>query len=211
MRKGVFITLEGGEGCGKTTQLEFLKSFVEKQKVEYIFTREPGGCPVCEEMRQILLHSKENICSEAEFLLFSASRAQLCNEVIVPALEEGKLVIADRFYDSSIAYQGNARGLGIDNVLKITNFAIGDLKPDLTIFLKLDPELSFKRKGGVDTTDRIECAGLEFHKKVAEGYGKAIELEPDRFLVVDASKTIEEIQEEIKNALVTKFPNMFKK
>jgi dTMP kinase len=169
MKKGFFITVEGGEGSGKGTQVEFIKKWLTDNKIEYIFTREPGGTKIGEDLRTILKHADYIFNSRAELLIFNAARAQLVEEVIRPALNAGKVVVSDRFHDSSLAYQGNARGLGFDNVLKVCSFAMDGCDPDLTIWLDIDPEVAFKRKGGADANDRFEQSGLDFHRKVREG------------------------------------------
>lgn len=193
MSRGYFITFEGGEGCGKSTQLAMFKDYLNDKNVNFISTREPGGYPLCEKIRDILLYSGLEICPESEFLLFSSARAELVNKVINPALKSGIHVICDRFYDSSIVYQGGARGLGEDNVRSITKFAIGELKPDVTIYLDISPIEAFERKGGADKTDRMESLGLDFHQKVYEKYHELAKEESDRFLVIDATKSREEV------------------
>lgn len=193
MTKGYFITLEGGEGCGKSTQSKLLQDYFKSLGLDFIYTREPGGCELSEKIRDLLLHTNGDMVDRTEFLLFSAARAQLVQKVIKPALEEGKIVLCDRFYDSSVVYQGIARGLGEQNIRTITEFAIDGLKPDCTIYYKIDPQLGFERKGGADLTDRIEMAGLAFHKLVFDGYNKLAESEPERIAVVDATKTIDEV------------------
>jgi len=194
MARGYFITFEGGEGCGKSTQLKKLQEYLSDCIDQFLFLREPGGYPLCEDIRNLLLYADHNnMCEKTEFLLFSASRAELVNKVILPTLERGVTVICDRFYDSSIVYQGMARGLGEDNVRNLTKFAVGDLTPDATIYLDIRPEVGFARKGGADQTDRIEMAGLDFHNKVYEGYHKLAKEESGRFVVVDATKTPDEV------------------
>ena len=199
MKKGIFITFEGGEGVGKSTQVKLFTEYLVKKKIPFIFTREPGGIIQCEEIRNILLHSNCNLSIEAEALLFSASRAEHINKVILPALSEGKIVICDRFFDSSFAYQGYARGLGFDKIEKLTDVACGSLKPDLTFLLMMDPELAFKRKGGADQTDRIETAGLDFHKKVNEGYLLTYKKFNKRIKLINADDTIESVNKQIIN------------
>jgi len=205
MSRGYFITLEGGEGCGKSTQIQKLKDYVADCKDKYLFTVEPGGYPLCEDIRKLLLYSEhKDMCDKAEFLLFTASRAELVNKVILPNLESGVNVICDRFYDSSIVYQGGARGLGEDNIRMVTKFAVGDLVPDVTIYLDIDPETAFARKGGADQSDRIEMAGLAFHKKVYDGYHTLIEEEKDRFLVIDATQSADKVFADILLGLKAK-------
>ena len=188
---GKFITFEGGEGSGKSTLLENLKAYLDKHNIEYVFTREPGGLKICEEIRQILKYSTEKIGDRAELLLFSASRAELVKQFIKPNLESGKIVLCDRFFDSSRVYQGYANNIDDSEVMKITNFATGGLVPDITFLLDIDPEVAFKRKGGRDSGDRIEAKSLEYHNLVREGYKKIAT--DSRFVVLDATLPADEI------------------
>lgn len=211
MHKGLFITFEGGEACGKSTQVKLLKEYIEtrEDKDRFIFVREPGGTPLCEEIRKLILdYDLEQTLPMTELLLFTASRAQICRKKIIPALEEEKVVIADRFYDSTLAYQGEARKVASkEDILKLTRMAIGDLKPDLTFYLKLEPEIAFQRKKkdiNLANLDNIEREGLEFHKAVANGYDFVANLEKERFCVIDANKSIEEIFEIIKEKIEEK-------
>lgn len=203
MYKGKFITFEGGEACGKTTQVNKLKEYINSlpNKDQFVLVREPGGTLLGEEIRKLLLNYEEDKpLPMTELLLFFAARHQISEEVIKPALREGKIVIADRFYDSSIAYQGSARGImSTEEILNFTRLIIGDLRPDLTFYLKLSPEEAFKRKTKDIPLDRLEKEGIEFHKKVAQGYDYISNLENERFCVIDASKTPDEIFEIIKN------------
>ena len=205
MNKGLFITFEGGEACGKTTQVEKLKEYINslENSDQFLILREPGGTALGEEIRNLLLHYEEDKpLPMAELMLFCAARSQLVEEKIKPALKEGKIVIADRFYDSTIAYQGEARGLmSAEDVLNLTRLIIGDLKPDLTFYLKLAPQEAFKRKSKGTPLDNIEKEGIEFHENVAKGYDYIAEKEKERFCVIDASKSPEEIFELIKNEL----------
>ena len=171
MKRGKFITFEGCDGCGKSTQLKKLSDYLTENKIEYIFTREPGGGNISEAIREILLNGKNTEMSdECEALLYAASRAQHIHDRIEPALKEGKVVVCDRYVDSSFAYQAYARGLGMEFVSKINHFALDKFLPDLTFFIDLSPEEAFARKHGADENDRMEQAGLAFHKKVYEGY-----------------------------------------
>ncbi len=200
--KGKFITFEGCEGVGKSTQIKLLCKYFEDNKIDYVATREPGGSNISEQIRKIILDGKNTAMTDScEALLYAASRAQLLEEKLQPILDSGKLVLCDRFYDSSLAYQGYARGLGVEFVKRINSFAVENFRPDCTIFLDLPPKEAFKRKGGADKNDRIELFGLEFHQKVYEGYKKLAEDEPDRIAVIDASGSIEQIQKAILNAL----------
>ena len=186
--KGKFITFEGCEGVGKSTQVRFLKEYMESTNQECIFLREPGGTEISEDIRKIILDPKNtSMTNECETMLYCAARAQLINQVIKPALEEGKMVICDRFIDSTFAYQGVARGLGADYVEQLNDLACNGVKPDVTIFLDLDPEQAFDRKGGADKNDRLEREAFDFHKKVYEGYKQAAKRHPKRIVCIDAS------------------------
>ena len=202
MKKGLFITFEGGEACGKSTQVKLLKEYISTlpNKDDFIFVREPGGTPLGEEIRKLILdYTADAPLPMTELLLFCSARHQLVQNIISPALAEGKIVIADRFYDSTIAYQGGARNiLSVEEILGLTRLVIGDLKPDLTFYLKLSPMEAFKRKANCPPLDRMELEGIEFHEKVAKGYDYIANLEPERFCTLDASKTIAEISNQIK-------------
>ncbi len=200
--KGKFITFEGCEGVGKSRQLKFLAEYLENSKIPHYFTREPGGDPISEKIRNLIL-DKENaeMTDECEALLYAASRAQLLKKQIAPRLDAGELVICDRYFDSSFAYQAYARGLGVEFISKINEYAIKNFTPDFTVFLNLSPKDAFKRKGGVDTTDRVELCGMDFHNKVYEGYLELAKSYPERFIVVDASGEKWETREKILSAL----------
>lgn len=186
--KGKFVTFEGGEGVGKTTQLRLVRQYLEEKGVDAIFLREPGGNDISENIRNIILDiSNSAMTGMCEAMLYSAARAQLTEEVIKPALQQGKLVVCDRFIDSTFAYQGIARGLGADKVDALNRMACGEVMPDLTIFLDLSPSLAFARKGGADSDDRLEQEGFDFHNKVYDGYQQAAKLYPDRIVKIDCS------------------------
>ncbi len=203
--KGKFITFEGCEGVGKSRQIRDLEAFLKKNQINYYFTREPGGTAVSEQIRNIILDGKNvSMTDECEALLYAASRVQLIKEEIAPRLERGELVFCDRYIDSSLAYQGYARGLGVEFVEKINDYAIKNFLPDYTIFLNLTPEQAFLRKGGVDKGDRLELSGMEFHKKVYEGYLALAKKYSDRFIVIDASGEKEQTQAKIISALKEK-------
>ena len=203
--KGKFVTFEGCEGVGKSRQVKLLAEYLDNNNIKYIVTREPGGSSVSEQIRSVILDQNNgNMTDSCEALLYAAARAQLLEEKIKPLLDEGYLVICDRYVDSSFAYQGFARGLGLDFVKSINSFALENFNPDLTLFLDLPPEQAFKRKGGVDKNDRLELAGLEFHNKVYEGYKTVAELFKDRIYTIDASGTKQETHEKIINALKVK-------
>ncbi|MBO5286165.1 MAG: dTMP kinase [Clostridia bacterium] len=203
--KGKFITFEGCEGAGKSKQIKLLREYLQRNNIKYVLTREPGGAVLSEKIREILLSSDNaEITPVTEALLFAAARAQHVNDVIKPSLEQGVLVLCDRFIDSSLAYQGVANGLGFDYVEQINNRAIDGCYPDATIFLKITPEEAFSRKGGADLNDRIEQSGMDFHKKVYSGYLTASKVYTDRFLPIDCSGTVMETHNKIINALKDK-------
>lgn len=203
--KGTFVTFEGCEGVGKSRQLEMLKSYLTAHGVNYYYTREPGGTPVSEKIREIILDKNNSeMTDECEALLYAAARAQLLKQVIKPVLESGGLVICDRYIDSSLAYQGFARGLGAEFVNKINDYAVKNFMPDYTVFLNLPPELAFRRKGGADSSDRLELSGMEFHEKVYRGYLELAAENPERFIVIDASGTREQTHGKIIAALKEK-------
>ena len=204
-RKGKFITFEGCDGCGKSTQLKMFSEYLTENSIPHVFTREPGGGKISEGIREILLNGKNmEMTDECEALLYAAARVQHLHDRVQPALNEGKLVICDRYVDSSFAYQACARGLGEDFIGKINAFALEHYKPDVTVFIDLTPEEAFLRKKGADENDRLEKAGLAFHKKVYEGYKRLAENEPDRIVSVNGRNTPEGIFEEILSALKNK-------
>lgn len=193
-RTGKFITFEGCDGCGKSTQLRLFSEYLEKTGTPYIFTREPGGGKISEAIREILLSGKNTeMTDECEALLYAAARAQHLRDRVQPALASGKLVVCDRYVDSSLAYQAYARGLGEDFVRKINAYALEKYRPDVTVFIDLTPEEAFLRKHGADENDRLEQAGMQFHKRVYEGYKKIAEQEPDRVVCVDGRQSVEEV------------------
>ncbi|MBE7060993.1 MAG: dTMP kinase [Clostridiales bacterium] len=203
--RGKFITFEGCEGVGKSRQIKMLEEYLAVNNKQYYLTREPGGTPVSEQIRGVILDGKNTtMTDECEALLYAAARVQLLKENVKPRLDRGELVLCDRYIDSSLAYQGYARGLGVDFVEKINDYAIRNFMPDYTVFLKLPPEIAFKRKGGVDKNDRLELSGMEFHNKVYEGYLDLAKRYPERFIVIDASGEREETHKKIINALKEK-------
>ncbi len=205
MRRGKFITFEGCDGCGKSTQLKMLSEYLTEKGIPHIFTREPGGGKISEQIREVLLSGKNlEMTDECEALLYAAARVQHLSDRVEPALSEGKLVICDRYVDSSLAYQAYARGLGREFVEKINAFALERYLPDVTVFIDLTPEAAFARKHGADENDRMELAGMEFHKRVYEGYKTVAKEQPLRFACVDGTKTPEGVFEEIKKILTEK-------
>lgn len=183
---GLFITFEGGEGCGKSTHSRLLLKKLEQQNVPAILTHEPGGTPLGDELRKALKKKRKSpISPQAELFLVAASRAQLVSEAIRPALEAGKVVICDRFTDSTMVYQGYGRGLDFTAITMVNNMATRHLSPDLIILLDIPPEQGLARKGSLK--DRFEVEDLSFHRRVREGYLKMAGADPDRWLVIDAS------------------------
>lgn len=202
--KGIFVTLEGGEGSGKTTVIAKLKDYLEKRSVPYIVTREPGGIEIAEKIREIILNpSHTAMDSRTEALLYAASRSQHLAEKVEPALAEGKLVLCDRFVDSSLVYQGYARGIGVDEVWAINQFAIHDRMPQLTFYLDIEPEAGLARIAASRDREvnRLDLEDLSFHHKVREGYLQLAERFQDRIVVIDASQTVENVEQEIIRSL----------
>ena len=192
--RGKFITFEGCDGCGKSTQLKLLSDYLTEQGVEHIFTREPGGGKISESIREILLNGKNaEMTDECEALLYAAARMQHLADRVEPALAQGKLVVCDRYVDSSLAYQAYARGLGLDFIQKINARALEKYPPDVTIFIDLTPQDAFKRKHGADENDRLEQAGMAFHERVYAGYKAVEKAYPNRVVAVDGKQTPQEI------------------
>lgn len=196
MKQGLFITFEGGEGAGKTTLIEEIARKLVSQGYSVLKTREPGGTKFGEHIRALLLQHTEPVSPYAELCLFLASRAQHILEVIGPALEAGKVVLCDRFNDSSIAYQGAARGLGMEKVAEICEFISQGLKPHLTLYLDLDPELGLSRAAKARTQDRIESETVMFHQKIREAYLSIHRADQHRFHLVDATLPPERVFQE---------------
>ena len=200
--KGKFITFEGCDGCGKSTQLKKLSEYLTAQGIDHIFTREPGGGKISEAIREILLSGKNaEMSDECEALLYAAARMQHLHDRVAPALEAGKLVICDRYVDSSIAYQAYARGLGEAFIRQINAKALEQFLPDATVFIDLTAEDAFQRKHGADENDRLEQAGMAFHKRVYEGFVRCAEAEPSRFIRVNGKQTPDEIFAQVIAAL----------
>lgn len=197
--KGLFIVMEGPDGSGKTTQINLLKEYLEEAGYECLITREPGGTVIGEEVRQLILNPKHKEMSPVtEMLLYAASRAQLVHEVIGPALEEGKIVISDRFVDSSIVYQGIARNLGISTVSAVNAPGIGIYRPDGIFFIDLSEAEGLRRKKEQKNLDRMEQEGIDFHHMVSEGYRKVLSGRPE-VMKIDGGRSIDMIQKKIRN------------
>lgn len=201
----LFITFEGCEGCGKSTQSRLLKEYLDITGQPFVYAREPGGTRISEKIRSVIL-DKENgaMTAECEALLYAAARCQIIDEVVLPALKEGKIVILDRYIDSSFAYQAYARGLGYEFVAAANGYALKNCMPDVTVFMDVKPEQAFLRKGGVDSSDRIELEGLEFHNKVYAGYKALQEKFQKRIVSFEAQGTKAETHGKIKEFLISK-------
>jgi len=183
---GKFITFEGCEGAGKSRQIQLLSDYLTSRGIKHIVTREPGGNHISESIRSIILDGKNtDMTDECEALLYAAARVQVLKTVVAPALNSGNIVICDRYIDSSFAYQGYARGLGVETIENINFYAIKNFMPDLTIFLDIPPREGFARKHGADESDRLEQAGMAFHEKVYEGYKELAKRYPDRFIPIN--------------------------
>lgn len=199
MTQGLFITFEGPDGCGKTTQMKLLAEYLEKKGEEVVLTREPGGKGLGEKVREILLNYDGEVSDRCESFLFLADRAQNVDIIVNPAVKAGKIVLCDRHIDSTVAYQGYGRGLDIERINMLNNLATNGKKPDLTFVFDVDVETSMKRVG--KEKDRMESAGIDFHNRVRQGYLELAKQEPQRIKVIDATKSIEEIHDEVINIL----------
>lgn len=192
---GLFITFEGADGCGKTTQIELLNKYLQKKGFKTLVTREPGAKGLGEKLREILLNYDGEVSPTCESFLFLADRAQHVDCIIKPALKNGIIVLCDRHTDSTVAYQGYGRQLDIEQIKKLNNIAVSGLKPDLTIVFDIDIETSMQRVGS--TKDRMESAGIEFFKRVREGFLAIAKEEPNRVKVINSADTIENIHKQV--------------
>ncbi len=198
----MFITLEGGEGVGKSTNLAFVENWLVKQGFDVVVTREPGGTPMAEEIRELMLHHREEtVHPTTELLLAFAARAQHVEGLIKPALADGKTVLSDRFTDATYAYQGMGRGISKEMIHKLEVLSINALQPDLTIFLDADPKIGMARASSRSELDRIEIENMKFFDDVRQGYLDRAKEHPDRFQVIDAEKPLEQVQEQILQVL----------
>lgn len=194
-----FITFEGGEGSGKSTLIGLLNEYCKEHNIDCVVTREPGGLKECEKIREILKQSE--LSAKTQLLLFSASRSHLCENLITPAIESGKIVFCDRFFDSTRVYQGYCGKLSDAEIMDITKTAVGKCYPQITFFLDIDPKIAFERKGGADKGDVFEQAGIDYHLKVREGYNLLCQKEPTRFVKIDATLPKEEVLNEVLKVL----------
>lgn len=199
---GMFISIEGMDGAGKSTQIKHMKDFFEAKGYQVLLTREPGGTPIGERIREIILDKKHQEMGEiTEALLYAASRAQHVKEVIQPALDKGAVVLCDRYVDSSLVYQGKGRALGYESIKAINDFATKCLNPDLTLLFDIDPELSLQRINIGEAGDRLEREAMQFHLTVHSAYKELAELYPNRIKVINANREIEEIRSEVEDVL----------
>ena len=204
---GLFITLEGGEGAGKTTIANAVIDKLSTLGIETLYTREPGGIKIAEKIREVILdrdHTEMDCRTEA--LLYAAARRQHLVEKVKPAMDEGRIVLCDRFVDSSIVYQGYARGIGMDEVREINQFAIEGFMPDLTIFFDIKPEIGLARIAANDSREvnRLDLEGLAFHELVYEGYKQQAKMNPERIVSVDATKSVEALTDEVCALILSK-------
>ena len=215
MSRGLFISFEGSEGCGKSTQVQRLAQRLERGAIPFLLTREPGGTPIGEKIRDLLQFAPEGAAmrAETELLLFEASRSQLVREVIEPALERGTLVIADRFFDSTTVYQGAARELDAAIVEQLNRFAVGECRPHITFVLDVDVATArtrlLRRVRPVGPPDRMEQEPNEFYERVSAAYRELAARQPERLMLINASRSADDIATEIWQILSTKFPERF--
>lgn len=200
MKKGLFITFEGADGSGKTTQVNKIKTFLEAKGYDVVVTREPGALELGQKIRDILLHTKEVVADRCEIFLFVADRAQHIETFIKPAIEQGSIVLCDRHTDSTIAYQGYGRGQDIKMLKQLNEIAVNGLKPDLTLLFDVSTEVAQERVG--NEKDRMESAGIEFHKKVRNGYLELQKEEPDRIKLINANNFIDNVYEDTKQVII---------
>lgn len=202
MEKGLFITFEGADGCGKTTQIGLVAEFLKEKNIKFITTREPGATQLGKKLREILLHHNGIVADECETFLYLADRAQHVQTLIKPSVAAGEIVLCDRFVDSTLAYQGYGRGIELERIKYLNNIATSALMPDLTIVFDVQSEVAQLRLG--TTKDRLEALGLEFHKKVRKGYLEIAANEPSRVKIVDANLKIDEVFLQVKKIIEEK-------
>jgi dTMP kinase len=205
MKRGLFITFEGGEGAGKSIQVEILVSHLHESGIPVVVTREPGGTRIGEQIRAIT-HNRDNVDLDpvAEAYLMAAARAQHVRQIIDPSLSNGKVVICDRFLDSSLAYQGFGRQLGLEKVENLNSLAVNHCRPDLTLLLEVSPEIGMKRRGkGDKAIDRLDLQQKDFYERIESGYRELTRREPNRFVIIDATKSIEVVGTKIWKVVKT--------
>ena len=200
MEKGLFITFEGADGSGKTTQLNLVKDFLEKEGYDVVVTREPGALELGKKIRNILLHYEGVVADSCEMFLFLADRAQHVDTFIKPSIQDGKVVLCDRYIDSTVAYQGYGREQDIQLLKDLNNIAVNSLKPDLTLLFDVSTETAQQRVGS--EKDRLESSGLDFHRRVRNGYLELQKEEPNRIKLINANNSIENVYEQTKNTII---------
>ncbi len=199
---GKFITIEGGEGAGKSTNIDFIIKFLEKNGIKVLQTREPGGTPLAEKIRDILLDKSEtDIHSDTELLLMFAARAQHLHEVILPAIQKGIWVVCDRFTDATYAYQGGGRGIDLHRIAELESWVQGELRPDLTLIFDLPIEVGLERAGQRSAPDRFELENIEFFKRVRDVYLLRASQNPDKYAVINAEPELTQVQKELTEVL----------
>lgn len=211
MARGLFVTFEGPEGSGKSTQVQLLTAALDQRTIRYVNTREPGGTPTADALRSILLSREtRDLGSPAELLLLQAARADHVHHVIAPGIERGHVVICDRFTDSSVAYQGGGRGLDRAFIQALNDFATGGIRPDLTFVFDIDVEEGLFRAGrqGSLELDRVESAGLEFHRRVRAAYLELVETDPSRYHCIDATRPIDDIAAEVLTTILARIDDL---
>jgi len=209
IQRGKFITIEGTEGVGKSTNIEFIKQYLADRNIPLLHTREPGGTPLAEQIREILLENRDEKMDDAcELLLVFAARAQHLRTVILPALEQGQWVLCDRFTDATYAYQGGGRGLDVSLINNLEQCVQGDIRPDLTLLLDINVEQGLARAGQRGELDRFENEKIEFFEKVRAAYLDLAQDNPERYVVIDAGKTLDKVQDEIKGAIDKKLAKL---
>ena len=204
MRKGLFITFEGADGCGKTTQINLLDEYFREYKIPTLLTREPGSRGLGVKLREILLNYEGEVSPTCESFLFLADRAQHIDCIIKPAMEEGKIVLCDRHIDSTVAYQGYGRGINLEQIYYLNNLATGGMKPDLTFVFDIDAKIAMKRIG--KNQDRMEASGIDFFNRVRAGYLEIARKEPERIKVIDSSQSIESVHKKIVEIIKNEYP-----
>lgn len=201
-KRGVFITLEGTEGAGKSSNLSFIDDFLRSRNIDLIVTREPGGSPLAEEIRSLLLTPRsEKICENTELLLIFAARAQHLQQLIEPSLRSGQWVLSDRFTDASFAYQGGGRQMNMDTISQLERMVQGDLRPDLVILLDVPVEVGMQRILKRGATDRFEQENIAFFRRVRDSYLQRAKSMPDSYVIIDATQSLPKVQEDIASAL----------